>query len=232
MSTIVHLVRHGEVFNPDRILYGRLPGYHLSDRGRVMASMCARAFMDHDVTVVKASPLVRAQETAEPFQKVTGVDIAIDDDLIEAGNELEGHRIKGWRSQLWNPKLWHHLTEPMQPSWGEPYQDICDRMWVAVGRAREEARGHEAVLVSHQLPIVMVQRDYAGKALAHNPAVRQCSLASVTSLIFDDDGAGAQGGPAQKGASGVASDVRAAVTASSVRAQVSDLVYSEPAQGV
>ena len=75
MSTIVHLVRHGEVFNPDRILYGRLPGYHLSDRGRVMASMCARAFTDHDVTVVKASPLVRAQETAEPFQKVTGVDI-------------------------------------------------------------------------------------------------------------------------------------------------------------
>ena len=194
-----------------------------------MASMCARAFTDHDVTVVKASPLVRAQETAEPFQKVTSVDIAIDDDLIEAGNELEGHRIKGWRSQLWNPKLWHHLTEPMQPSWGEPYQDICDRMWIAVGRAREEARGHEAVLVSHQLPIVMVQRDYAGNALAPNPAVRQCSLASVTSLIFDDDDA--VEGPAQKGASGVASDVRAADTPSSIRAQVSDLVYSEPAQG-
>ncbi len=252
MSTIVHLVRHGEVFNPDRILYGRLPGYHLSDRGRVMASMCARAFRDHDVTVVKASPLVRAQETAEPFKKVTGVDIEIDDDLIEAGNELEGHRIKGWRSQLWNPKLWHHLTEPMQPSWGEPYQDICDRMWIAVGRAREEARGHEAMLVSHQLPIVMLQRDYAGKALAHNPAVRQCSLASVTSLIFDDDdaalaGSAAQvGNPAQVssvaqvGAPGVtrettsraSADARAADKASRIRAQVSDVVYSEPAHGV
>ncbi|MEJ4112925.1 histidine phosphatase family protein [Corynebacterium kroppenstedtii] len=214
MSTIVHLVRHGEVFNPDRILYGRLPGYHLSDRGRAMASTTARAFTGHDVTVLKASPLTRAQETAQPFQQVTGLDIVTDDELIEAGNDLEGYRIKGWRSQLWNPTLWHHLKEPMRPSWGEPYQDICDRMWAAVGRAREEARGHEAIMVSHQLPIVMIQRDYAGKRLAHNPAVRQCSLASVTSLIFDDDTVVRSGGPA------------------AVRAQVNDLAYSEPAQRV
>ena len=73
MSTIVHLVRHGEVFNPDRILYGRLPGYHLSDRGRAMASTTARAFTGHDVTVLKASPLTRAQETAQPFQQVTAL---------------------------------------------------------------------------------------------------------------------------------------------------------------
>ena len=55
----------------------------------------------------------------------------------------------------------------------------------AVDAARDKARGHEAVLVSHQLPIVMIQRDAMGLPLAHNPAARQCAVASVTSLVFD-----------------------------------------------
>ena len=58
-------------------------------------------------------------------------------------------------------------------------------MWEAIDDARTAARGHEAVLISHQLPIVMIQRDVQGLPLAHNPAVRQCELASVTSLVFD-----------------------------------------------
>ena len=36
-ATTIHFVRHGEVHNPDHILYERLPGFHLSDRGRRMA---------------------------------------------------------------------------------------------------------------------------------------------------------------------------------------------------
>ncbi|MCZ9309500.1 histidine phosphatase family protein [Corynebacterium uberis] len=186
-ATIVHLVRHGEVYNPTKILYGRMPGYHLSSRGRSQAARTAQAFAGHDVTYLAASPLERAQQTAEPISQVTGVAVSTDDALLEAGNRFEGLRTKGWRSQLLNPVRWPLMLHPSQPSWGEPYSDILARVMDAVERARLEAEGHEAILVSHQLPIVTVQRDVAGRPLAHNPAARRCDLASVTSLIFHGD---------------------------------------------
>lgn len=185
MATIVHLVRHGEVHNPEKILYGRIPGYHLSERGQKMAEVTSSELADHDVSLLVASPLQRAQETAQPFARKLGLDIVTDERVLEAGNDLEGLHIKGVRSALWNPKRWPMLRNPTEPSWGEPYTEIRDRMWDAIETARVTALGHEAIIVSHQLPIVMIQRDVQGKTLAHNPAVRQCELASVTSLVFD-----------------------------------------------
>ncbi|AKK10280.1 histidine phosphatase family protein [Corynebacterium uterequi] len=186
-TTIVHLVRHGEVYNPENILYGRMPGYHLSSRGRSQAARTAKSFAGHDVAALFASPLLRTQETAEPIAEVTGLTPQLREEVIEAGNRFEGLRTKGWRSQLWNPVRWPLMVNPTQPSWGEPYQDILTRMNVAIDAARDAARGHEAIIVSHQLPIVMVQRAAVGKSLTHNPATRRCDLASVTSLVFADD---------------------------------------------
>ena len=181
--TTVHLVRHGEVYNPKKILYGRMPGYHLSSRGNSMAVATSKFFRGRDVAYLAASPLERAQETARPIAEVTGCEVQTREDILEAGNTFEGLRTKGWRSQLINPVRWRHMTNPLEPSWGEPYQEIFQRMWGAAEDARDTAEGHEAVLVSHQLPIVMVQRHVQGKPLAH--ASRNCDLASVTSLVFD-----------------------------------------------
>lgn len=186
-TTIVHLVRHGEVYNPDKILYGRMPGYHLSSRGRSQAARTAASFAGHDVVSLAASPLTRAQETARPFAELLDLPIGTDEDILEAGNRFEGLRTKGWRSQLWNPVRWPLMTNPTLPSWGEHYDDILARMMDAIERTRVAAEGHEAILVSHQLPIVMVQRFARGQSLTHNPATRQCDLASVSSLIFQDD---------------------------------------------
>ena len=183
--TIVHLVRHGEVFNPQRILYGRLPDYHLSSRGQSMAAATAEFFEGRDVTYLAASPLERAQETAQPIAQVTGLSVDTCEDILEAGNTFEGLRTKGWRSQLWNPKRWRYMLKPWEPSWGEPYEEIFQRMDRAIEQARQKAEGHEAVLVSHQLPIVTVQRFVQGKSFAH--ASRECDLASVTSLVFEGD---------------------------------------------
>lgn len=184
-KTTVHLVRHGEVYNPKKILYGRMPGYHLSSRGNSMAVATSKFFRGRDVVYLAASPLERAQETARPIAEVTGCEVHTREDILEAGNTFEGLRTKGWRSQLINPIRWRHMTNPLEPSWGEPYQEIFERMWSAVEDARNKAEGHEAVMVSHQLPIVMVQRHVQGKRLAH--ASRNCDLASVTSLVFDGD---------------------------------------------
>lgn len=115
-QTIVHLVRHGEVHNPEKILYGRMPGYRLSSRGRSQAARTAASFEGHDVTYIAASPLQRVQETSEPFIKVTGLELITDEDLLEAGNRFEGLRTKGWRSQLWNPVRWPLMYNPTLPS--------------------------------------------------------------------------------------------------------------------
>jgi broad specificity phosphatase PhoE len=182
--TIVHLMRHGEVHNPERILYGRLPGYRLSELGREMADTVARYLADHDVVRVVSSPLERAQETAAPIAEAHGLPVETDDRLIEAGNYFEGKTFGVGDGALSKPSVWPRLINPIKPSWGEPYQAIAARMLAAISDAREAAAGHEAVLVSHQLPVWTVRNRLEGKRLWHDPRKRECSLASLTSLRY------------------------------------------------
>jgi broad specificity phosphatase PhoE len=185
--TIVHLVRHGEVDNPQHLMYGRLPGYHLSAAGRRMAERTAKALLDRDITYLVASPLERAQESAEPLAIALGLPVHTDERLIEAGNSFQGHRF-GPGDRAWlHPRAWPRLRNPLRPSWGEPYLVIAARMWAATTAARDAADGHEAVCVSHQLPIWTLRRYVERKRLWHDPRRRQCALASVTSLTFEGD---------------------------------------------
>jgi len=182
----VHLLRHGEVFNPDRILYGRLPGFRLSEDGAAMALAAAEALRGHDVRAVLSSPLQRAQETAAPLAAAFGLRVDTDERLVESDNVFEGTRPVedgAWRS----PANWWYLRNPLRPSWGEPYAELAARMTAAAVAARDRVRGAEAVCVSHQLPIYTVRRAAEGRPLWHHPAHRQCGLASLTSLTWDDD---------------------------------------------
>jgi broad specificity phosphatase PhoE len=185
--TVVHLLRHGEVSNPEKILYGRLPGYHLSDLGRQMAVRAADYFAQRDIATVTASPLQRAQETAAPIAERLRLLIGTDDRLIEASNVFEGRRFGVGDGVLRHPKAWIHLRNPFTPSWGEPYVQLAERMHAAVETARHAARGHEAVLVSHQLPIWIARLSAEQRRFFHDPRRRECSLASVTSLEFEAD---------------------------------------------
>lgn len=185
--TVVHLLRHGEVHNPERILYGRLPGFGLSDLGIRQAEQVAAYLRDHDVVHVAASPLLRAQQTAKPIAAMHGVDVVTDEGLIEADNVFEGSRVSVGDGALRDPRIWPKLRNPFRPSWGEPYRDIADRMLAAVHRARRRAAGHEAVCVSHQLPIWTLRRYLDQRRLWHDPRRRQCAVASLTSLVFAGD---------------------------------------------
>lgn len=186
-ETIVHVMRHGEVHNPKGILYGRLPGFSLSVTGRAQAVTVGRALADHDISLVVASPLQRAQETAAPIAAPHGLIVRTDDNLIEAGNTFEGLRVSVGDGALRKPRHWWKLRDPFTPSWGEPYLQIAHRMLAAVNKARVEAAGHEAVVVSHQLPVWTLRRFLEGKRLWHDPRNRQCSLASLTSLVYQGD---------------------------------------------
>jgi broad specificity phosphatase PhoE len=185
-TTVVHLLRHGEVYNPTGVLYGRLPDFHLSELGRKMAIRAAEALAGADVALVTASPLERAQETAQPIAESHQLAIGTDADLIEADNVFEGQKVSP-ESLLTSPRAWTRLTNPFRPSWGEPYVDLAARMRGAVDRARQAAAGREAVLVSHQLPIWIARLDMEGRRFVHDPRKRQCTLASLTSLHFEDD---------------------------------------------
>jgi broad specificity phosphatase PhoE len=183
----VHLLRHGEVYNPDKILYGRLPGFRLSEAGAEMAELAAHWFAGRDIGYLASSPLQRAVETAAPLAQQCQLQITVDDRLIEAANHFEGKRVVGSGGVLKHPRSWPLYRDPFRPSWGEPYVQVAQRMLAAALTARDRAQGRDAVCVSHQLPIVCLRRYVEGKRLWHDPRNRQCSLVSVTSLTFDGD---------------------------------------------
>ncbi|CAN5346853.1 histidine phosphatase family protein [soil metagenome] len=185
-TTVVHVVRHGEVFNPERVLYGRLPQFHLSDLGREMAQVTADYLADADVRYVAASPLDRARETAAPIVEQHDGELAIDIRLIEAANHFEGTTIASG-GVLRRPEHWRHMVNPFRPSWGESYRQIATRMLATLTTARLAARGGEAVLVSHQLPVWTMRQRLEGKRLWHDPRQRECTLGSVTSVRYVDD---------------------------------------------
>lgn len=187
-TTIVHLLRHGEVYNPEGVLYGRMPGYHLSELGQKMAQRVADTIADRDIVHLVASPLERAQETAAPLAAATGLEVHADERVIESENLFEGKNFAGGSKALRDPRAWRHLWNPFRPSWGEPYIEVADRMRRAVLAARKEAAGHEAVIVSHQLPIWIARLSAEGRSFVHDPRKRQCTLCSLTSLHFDANG--------------------------------------------
>jgi broad specificity phosphatase PhoE len=183
-TTVVHLLRHGEVSNPRGVLYGRLPGFHLSEEGRLQAKAAAGFLAGRDVTVLRSSPMERALETAAPIAAQFSLETEVDEQLIEPWNHFEGTTFAVGDGALRRPANWRHLRNPFRPSWGEPYADIAARMRAAMADAAEAARGHEAVLVSHQLPIWVARRGAENRRLWHHPGRRQCALGSVTSFTY------------------------------------------------
>jgi broad specificity phosphatase PhoE len=186
-TTVVHLLRHGEVDNPEGILYGRMPDFHLSGLGLQMAERVAKTLAGRDITHLVSSPLERAQETAGPSAEALGLGIVTDARVIEASNAFEGQRFGVGDGSLRRPSAWKHLYNPFRPSWGEPYKDIVVRMLAGMHDARESAAGHEALVVSHQLPIWIVRSFIEGRRLFHDPRRRDCSLASLTTFTYTGD---------------------------------------------
>ena len=188
MSSTVHVVRHGEVENPEKILYGRQPGWRLSNRGQEMAQVLGEWSKAIDLGALHVSPLQRAQETAAPIAKAHGIAITTDDRLIEAANIFEGKSFELGSGVLKHPSSWRHLYNPWKPSWGEPYEEQINRMLAGIFAAKEAANGKDAIVVSHQLPIWITRSAIEGRSMLHDPRKRECTLASVTSVHFDDDG--------------------------------------------
>ena len=188
MSSTVHVLRHGEVENPNKILYGRQPGWYLSSRGQEMAATLGQWSKSIDLGALHVSPLQRAQETAAPIAAAHNMAITTDERLIEAANIFEGKSFELGSGVLKHPSSWRHLYNPWKPSWGEPYVEQINRMLAAVFAAKNAANGKDAICVSHQLPIWILRSAIENRRLLHDPRKRECTLASVTSVHFDGEG--------------------------------------------
>lgn len=170
--------------NPDRVLYGRLPGYGLSELGHRMAEAAALEIVASDRQIAKliASPLERAQQSARPIASALSLEIGTDERIIEPTNFFEGKPNSGPDNAFRKPKYWPMLINPLRPSWGEPYRAIAARVREAMDEAWDATRDGDIVMVSHQSPIWMAHLDIAGRRLAHNPAHRRCELSSITTF--------------------------------------------------
>jgi broad specificity phosphatase PhoE len=188
MAQVIHFIRHGEVHNPEKILYGLQPGWRLSERGIEMAQVVAQWSKNLNLGAIHSSPLQRAQETVAPIIDNHKLQLTTDKNLIEASNIFEGKKFELGSGVLKHPKSWRYLYNPWRPSWGEPYDQIINRMLKALFSARDAAGGKDAICVSHQLPIWILRSAVEGRRLLHDPRKRECSLASVTSFELDLDG--------------------------------------------
>ena len=182
----LHFVRHGEVFNPKGLLYERLDGFPLSDRGHRMAAAAAEELKSMGIAPKRlfVSPLERTRQSAAPVAKEFGLELEIEERIIEPWNKLKGYPM-GAKALVANPGLAIHLYNPGRPSWGEPYREIADRMTEAALDAWENTSEGDVIFVSHQLPIWMTYRSAMGLRLPHNPQSRRCSLSSITSFEVD-----------------------------------------------
>lgn len=187
MRSTVHVLRHGQVDNPQGILYGRAPGYHLSPLGRTMAERAAAVTANWQLTHLACSPLERARETIAPIAaRHPGLELEIDERLIEAENRFAGEPFAA-QQFLEHPSRLLWLRDPLTPSWGEPYLEVAARMQAAINDAAVKAGdGGQALVVSHQLPIWIARLAGEGKPLPHLPTSRECSVASITSFVIDD----------------------------------------------
>lgn len=182
----LHFVRHGQVFNPQGLLYGRIPGFGLSELGHQMATAAALELKQQGVRPGKlvVSPLQRTQESALPWQEAFGLEPVLEERIIEPWNKFEGYPL-GARALLAKPALAVHLYNPAKPSWGEPFAQVVERMQRAALDHSENAET-DVVFISHQLPIELLYRSSMGMRLPHNPRSRRTSLSSITSFEIQD----------------------------------------------
>jgi broad specificity phosphatase PhoE len=185
----IHLIRHGEVHNPEGVIYGRLPHFHLSQNGHQMAAAAAADLKERRIKLeaIISSPLLRTRESSEHVQELFGLEPTTDERLIEPFNIFEGKKVSA-KSIALRPHLVYHLRNPLTPSWGESYVAIVARMMAAINDISKSVPDGDVALVSHQLPIWMVHRHLAGARLAHDPRKRRCALSSITTIEKNSEG--------------------------------------------
>lgn len=153
--TVLHLVRHGQVDNPQKIVYGRQRGWRLSDRGRQEAEAVARHLGGRPIARVYTSPLERAVQTATVIAGTCGGEVQPRDDLVEAllcapWEGLPWREVKRSRSREWA----RYLFRPLEVcDVAEDLRALAARMEAALRAIAAAHPEQQVVAVSHGDPL-------------------------------------------------------------------------------
>lgn len=164
MRTVIYLCRHGEVYNPKQVIYGRMPGFPLSEEGRKQAHALGKHLSDKKLKAIYASPLERARETATivgSYHNIDVTQIRFDDRLIEVGKP----NFEGLPIEEGNKIHWNYYQPKFTTAGGESMLDIWKRMKHALEEIAKNHKGEEIAVVSHGDPIMISRAKYSGKKL-------------------------------------------------------------------
>ena len=165
--TTLYLIRHGEVYNPQGIIYGRLPGFGLSERGRRQIASAAESLRSAPPTVLYASPMQRTQESAALLAQRWSLTVQTDERIVETSiGSFQGRRFE----DLPKPYITEEGAHPELE--GAASMRIRFMDWVEDVRSRHA--GQVIAAVSHRDPIIVALLYW-----------QQCSLEGLPDFAMD-----------------------------------------------
>ena len=143
VKTTLYLMRHGQVHNPDDILYGRLPGYFLSADGIEQAQAAGAWLADKHIAAIYSSPMERALQTAGIVsQHIGGLTPVNDERIIEVRTPFEGEPIAKLAAKGWD------LYTGNEPP-NETPATVLDRVLEFFDAVIETHQGESVLAVAH-----------------------------------------------------------------------------------
>lgn len=179
MSTYIYFVRHGEVYNPKKIWYGRLPFHGLSKNGRNQIEETAKYLKNKQINVIYSSPLLRARQSAEIIRKKLNLPkIHFSKNLLEVKSSLQGSSDEYMLSINYD-----FYAAPGKKITGETIKQLSARMQQFSKRVVKKYKGKHIAVVSHGDPIMVVKVRELGLPLNVN-SLRQKKTAIELAGVY------------------------------------------------
>jgi broad specificity phosphatase PhoE len=165
MSEITaYFIRHGEVYNPKRILYGRLPGFPLSEKGRSEAGQAADKLKNRGIKKIYTSPLLRARQTSDIIGKKLNLKTAKSLYLTELRMIFQGMDADEYKVKI-QPYLF-------SPEYVKKGQESVDETFIRMSRFFDNIvrnnKDKTVLIVSHGDPISIFVAKTSGREFTWN----------------------------------------------------------------
>jgi probable phosphoglycerate mutase len=154
-TTQVLLMRHADVENPRRLLYGHLPGFYLSELGRAQAAAVGQSLRDRGIKRIVHSPLERARETAEIVnaQLPVPMPLEVEPALQEAEFSRYLQGVPFWQIPVRRPRWVRHKLQRGSLEGDETIEALGGRVLDVVHRLAREHPGEVSLCISHADPL-------------------------------------------------------------------------------
>lgn len=154
MTTRIFFVRHGEVINPNKIWYGRIPGFSLSANGKKQILKAAQILAENKIDAIYASPLLRTKQSAMIIAEALHLPVNYSDNLLEADSSLQGKTFSYISSHMLKSDIFASSGNKII---GESIEQLSNRMQEFITWINKSYLGKNIVAVTHGDPIMIVK---------------------------------------------------------------------------